>query len=312
MFHVEQRLFQYCMPSLVEGSRVSYISNMKKIPFIILSLTVYSLALDCINLATYGMIYTLPNTRPDSTITNSTKKIVTVVGEERIETTTPYYLTRKIIWDGNTVKYTLQYSGSNIDSLENTSTIRKTITVEQDGDEISAKSNDEDYKSEEINYIGKDSSYASSTTNGYKNGSYYRSSTTEIRSIRNDTLFIRKSSSESSDNSFSGGSNNYIIIRDPDNKNQCIEKTYRINDDGTMSVNDKIISVHTIEKTANGFVTTQKYVSDSSSYKVFYVYNQNTTSLKKNIHSIFVPKNIQLFDLLGRPANSKHIIKVNR
>ena len=283
-----------------------FFPNMKKTLFIILFLTVYSLALNCINLATYGMIYTLPNARPDSSFTDTLRKSVIV--EERKEITIPYYMSKKIIWNGNTIEKIVDYDGNNIDSLKTSKISNKAITIQQDGDEISINSN-----IEEITYISKDSSYHTFSDNGYKNGSYYRSKNTETRFIRNDTLFIKNYFSETSDKSGTYITDRYFIVHDPDNKDQCIEKKYYINEDKTISVSDKIRNVYTIEETANGFVTTRKSLSSSSSYKVFYVYNnESTISLKKNIHPTIIPKGIQLFDLLGRPANSKHIIKVNR
>ena len=79
-----------------------------------------------------------------------------------------------------------------------------------------------------------------------------------------------------------------------------------------MDVKDNILSIYTIEETDNGFVTTRKMVNDSTIYKVFYVYNEMTTSIHHKVRPAVNYKNAKHFDLLGRPANSKYIIKVNR
>ena len=284
--------------------------HMKKTFFIILSLAVYSLALDCVNLATFGQINTLPNARPDSASTYTL--IRTLVGEELIETFVPRYNTRKIVWNGNTLEKTINYEGSDIDSLKVKSTVSQSITIERDGDKIYAIYGGEGSKYADTTYISQDSSYGSSSTRGYKNGSSYETSRVEKRVVRNDSLFVLKSFFESGSDYFSRGYDGYLITHDPDNKDQCIEKIYHFNDDDSMDVKDNILSIYTIEETDNGFVTTRKMVNDSTIYKVFYVYNEMTTSIHHKVRPAVNYKNAKHFDLLGRPANSKYIIKVNR
>lgn len=281
---------------------------MKKTLLIILSLTVYSLALDCINLATFGTINTLPNARPDSSFNATIRRYIYANGDTIDE---PYYYSSKTFWNGNSIEKKVQYEGSSLDSLKIKSTVIPSITIQKDGDEIFTKSKTESFESEEITYISKDSSYSSSSLKGYKNGSYYTSSDTERRYIRNDTLFISTNFTESGGNSFSGGHNNYFIVHDPENKDQCIEKMYYINDDETISVKDKILDIFTIEKTDNGFVVIRKSSDNSSTDKIFYINKdiENTTSIKRKIRPTFDYKKVKHFDLLGRPAQGKYTVE---
>lgn len=276
---------------------------MKKALLTILSLTVFSLALDCINLATYGTIYTLPNARPDSTFSSTMRHSIYANGDTIDE---PYYYTTKTIWNGNAIEQKVNYEGSKLDSLEVKSTSTPAITVQQDDDEIFYKISSDGSKTEERTYIKKDSSYTSTSKRGYEAGESYTSTNTEERFIRDDTLFIHKSYSTSSSTSFSLRINHYLIIHDPDNKNQCIEKNYSINDDGTKSVKDEIQRIFTIEETANGFMITTKTPNSSTPTKSFYVYNENTTSIKRKIRQAIIPEKAKHFDLLGRPAQGKY------
>lgn len=280
---------------------------MKKTFLIILSFAIYSLALDCINLATFGQINTLPNARPDSASTYTLTR--SLVGEELIETYVPNYNTRKIIWNGNTLEKTINYEGSDIDSLKVKSTVLQSITIEQDGDKIYAVYNAEETKYADTNYVSQDSSYSSYSTRGYKNGSSYETSRIEKRVIRNDSLFVIKSFSEHGSDYFARGYDGYLIIHDPDNKNQCIEKMYQFDDDDTMEVEDSILSIYTIDETDNGFVTTRKMVNDSTIYKVFYVYNDTTTLNLRKVRPAINYKNARHFDLLGRPAQGKYTVE---
>lgn len=282
---------------------------MKKILYTILFFTVYSLALDCINLATYGTIYTLPDARPDSTFIYSIQHSIAANGDTIDE---PYYYTTKTIWNGNVVEKRVNYEGSSIDSLEVKSTIISEITVQQDSDGIFYKISSDGSKTEERTYLNKDSSYISTSKKGYQTGEYYTSTNTEERFIQNDTLFIHKTYTTSSSTSFSIRHNHYLIIHDPDNKNQCIEKDYSINDDGTKSVKDEIQRIFTIEETVNGFMITTRAANSSIPTKSFYVYNEKPTSIHRKIRPTVIPEKAKHFDLLGRPANSKYIIKVNR
>lgn len=282
---------------------------MKKILYTILFFTVYSLALDCINLATYGTIYTLPDARPDSTFRYSIQHSIAANGDTIDE---PYYYTTKTIWNGNVVEKRVNYEGSSIDSLEVKSTIISEITVQQDSDGIFYKISSDGSKTEERTYLNKDSSYISTSKKGYQAGEYYTSTNTEERFIQNDTLFIHKTYTTSSSTSFSIRHNHYLIVHDPDNKNQCIEKDYSINDDGTKSVKDEIQRIFTIEETANGFMITTRAANSSIPTKSFYVYNEKPTSIQRKVRPAYIPEKAKHFDLLGRPANKKYIMSVPR
>ena len=280
---------------------------MKKILYTILFFTVYSLALDCINLATSGTINTLPNARPDSSFNSTIRHYIYANGDSIDE---PYYYSSKILWIGDSAKKTVQYEGSSIDSLKRTSTTSQSITIQQEDNKIFAHYGNDDVKYYDTTYIDRDSSYYSVTRKGYKNGSYYTSTDTERKYIQNDTLFIKINFYESGSNSFGGGYNYYLIVHDPENENQCIEKRFTINDDESLSVKDNILNIFTIEETENGFVVIQKKANNDT-IKTFYVNREieETTSIKRKIRPALNYKKAKHFDLLGRPAQGKYTVE---
>ena len=282
---------------------------MKKALFTILFLTIYSLALDCINLATYGPIYTLPNARPDSTFNMSMQSTIDANGDTIKE---PYYYTSKTIWNGDVAEKRITYEGSNLDSLEVKTTNTLGISVQQDGDEIFYLESSDELKTEERTSTIKDSSWISNSRKGYEAGEYYTSANSVHRFIQEDTLFIRKTYTTSTSGTFSRRTYYYFIIHDPDNKDQCIEKSYSINDDGTISVDDEIQRMFTIEETADGFAIATK-TPNTTPTQYFYVYNEKkTTSIRRKVHPAIIPEKSKKFDLLGRPAKGRYTVEFLR
>ena len=118
---------------------------------------------------------------------------------------------------------------------------------------------------------------------------------TNIYVMGNDTLF-RRSESE-------------IIVNDEKDTNTCYVKDSRDNyvttwyRYDTEVKNDKVI----VSKT---------YIEDGLDHKVmtYFMFRRKggTTAIHRNIRSAIVLEKTKQFDLLGRPAKSKHIIKVNR
>ena len=60
--------------------------------------------------------------------------------------------------------------------------------------------------------------------------------------------------------------------------------------------------------TENGFVVS----ASNTDQKIFFVYTNSTTSFLRKNRPAYIPEKAKHFDLLGRPANSKYIMKVSR
>lgn len=118
---------------------------------------------------------------------------------------------------------------------------------------------------------------------------------TNIYVMGNDTLFRR--------------SENEIIVNDEKDTNTCYVKDSRDNyvttwyRYDTEVKNDKVI----VSKT---------YIEDGLDHKVmtYFLFRRKggTDAIHRKFHPAIIPEKVKKFDLLGRPAKSKHIIKVNR
>lgn len=118
---------------------------------------------------------------------------------------------------------------------------------------------------------------------------------TNIYVMGNDTLF-RRSESE-------------IIVNDEKDTNTCYVKDSRDNyvttwyRYDTEVKNDKVI----VSKT---------YIEDGLDHKVmtYFLFRRKggTDAIHRKFHPAIIPEKVKKFDLLGRPAKSEHIIKVNR
>ena len=121
-----------------------------------------------------------------------------------------------------------------------------------------------------------------------------------INFLKNDTLY--KTEMEK----------NTVITPDPSNENICNFTVYEPLKSDTAFITDQdIISEYqaTITNTEKGFIVS----FSNSDEKWFYILaNEPTTSIHRKFHPAIIPEKSKKFDLLGRPAKSEHIIKVNR
>ena len=103
-----------------------------------------------------------------------------------------------------------------------------------------------------------------------------------------------------------------IITPDANNENICNVTVYEYpKNDSTFQNLENIIDEYqdTITNTENGFIVS----FSNNDAKWFYVLaSEPTTSIRRKIRPAIILEKPKKFDLLGRPAKSEHIIKVNR
>ena len=196
------------------------------------------------------------------------------------------------------------YTGNNLDSIvrcveleDNCSTIHQKTIQETSEENIRTTTyyNDQIIQ-EETYFIGMDSSLTyvySPAISDEPKVDYIR-----IVYLRNDTLY--REAWDLPENTLQKEQSSFITP-DPNDENTCVITSY----DSPSSTTQQIIT-----NTENGFVVSNK----NSEEKMFYIMvnpNSTTSILRKN-RPTFIPEKAKHFDLLGRPANSKYIIKVNR
>lgn len=194
------------------------------------------------------------------------------------------------------------YTENNLDSIvhctnEKCSTIHQRTIEEKTEHSIKTTTYYDKQIIQEENYIiGKDSSFSyiySPAISEQPEIDY-----TRISYLRHDTLFTEVW--EQPENVLQKNAS-YFVTPDPNNENICIETSYELSSNPTYKV---------ISPTENGFVISLK----DSEEKVFYTLvksNSSTTILRKK-RPIFSTEKTKAFDILGRPAKNKHIVKVKK
>ena len=120
------------------------------------------------------------------------------------------------------------------------------------------------------------------------------------RSLHNDTLHYNNWFAEGRPYTFG----NQIYAPDPNDENICNYTIYNSEYESENGTYQLIIT-----NTENGFQLFHTQYNQSA----FFIYtNNSTTSFQHKIRPTIIPEKAKHFDLLGRPANSKYIIKVNR
>lgn len=140
----------------------------------------------------------------------------------------------------------------------------------------------------EIVYFDGDSLAATTTD---EDGEY-----TSIYVLKNDTLFR--------------SSEDQIIVMDETDTNTCYQKEYY---EGTWTAWDRFET-----SVQDGMIIVSKtYMEEGLDHKVmtYYMVPRNggsPSTIHRKFHPAIIPEKSKKFDLLGRPAKSEHIIKVNR
>lgn len=119
---------------------------------------------------------------------------------------------------------------------------------------------------------------------------------TSIYVMKNDTLFMP--------------SEDQAIVMDETDTNTCYQKEYY---DGTWT------TWHRIETSVQDgkLIVSKTYIEEGLDNKVMIYYmvprnSESTSSIRQKNRPAIIPEKAKYFDLLGRPAKSEHIIKVNR
>ena len=133
--------------------------------------------------------------------------------------------------------------------------------------------------------------------------------------LHNDTLYQEKMNLDGTPYENSDETpriyENTLLTPSPENENICnaIDYTLKKQGDTYTKTFDKAHQEF-IETTEAGFTVSYSNY-DTKAFFVKVDPNSSTSILRKK-HPAYIPEKAKHFDLLGRPANSKYIIKVNR
>jgi hypothetical protein len=157
----------------------------------------------------------------------------------------------------------------------------------------------DDWKSEKIIFLQNDSAI----TYDYSDEKEKLGTISDITTLvlRNDTLYENhKSTNEYED------IKSVITTPDPSDENVCNISETTTTPYGQQSGTKTYQEI--ITNTENGFVVS----ASNTDQKIFFVYINSTTSIHSKNRPAYIPEKAKHFDLLGRPANSKYIMKVSR
>lgn len=155
-----------------------------------------------------------------------------------------------------------------------------------------------DNREEHVILLNKDSS--TTYVYGLDSGKPDSLEIISYRSLHNDTLHYNNWFAEGRPYTFG----NQIYAPDPNDENICNYTIYNSEYESENGTYQLIIT-----NTENGFQLFHTQYNQSA----FFIYtNNSTTSIQRKIRPAVHYKKAKHFDLLGRPANSKYFIKVNR
>lgn len=156
-----------------------------------------------------------------------------------------------------------------------------------------------------ILFLGKDSTYK--YIYGLDSGKPDSLEIVNSIFLRNDTLYDERWYSDGTPYNFGS----HIRTPDPENENTCNTTNYTLEKNGDTYVKSITETYQElIETTETGF--TLSYSNNNTKYFFVKVGPNSTTAILHKKHPAYIPEKAKHFDLLGRPANSKYIIKINR